>query len=65
MDEREIGLQSLGTRALMATLEGIQLHRISLRQRVVLESPNALMSSQYLCVTARLDLSHIIHEVQI
>jgi hypothetical protein len=65
MDERELGLQSLGTRALMATLEEIQPHRISLRPRVVLESPKALMSSQYLCGTARPDSSHIVHEVQI
>ena len=65
MDERELGLQPLGTRALMATLEQIQLHRISLRPRVVLESPKALMSSQYLCGTARPDSLHIVHEVQI
>jgi hypothetical protein len=58
-------LQSLGTRALMATLEEIQPHRISLRPRVVLESPKALMSSQYLCGTARPDSSHIVHKVQI
>jgi len=49
----------------MATLEEIQPHRISLRPRVVLESPKALMSSQSLCGTARPDSSHIVHEVQI
>jgi len=65
MDEWELGLQSLGTRALMATLEEVQPHRISLRPRVVLESPKALMSSKYLYGTARLDSSHIVHEVQI
>jgi len=65
MDEQELGLQSLGTRALMATLEEIQPHWISLRPRVVLESPKALMSSQYLCGTARPDSLHIVHEVQI
>jgi len=64
MDERELGLQSLGTRALMATLQEIQPHRISPRPRVVLKSSKALMSSQYLCGTARLDSSHIVHEVK-
>ena len=49
----------------MATLEGIQPHQMSLRPRVVLESPKALMSSQYLCGTARPDSSHIVHKVQI
>jgi len=49
----------------MATLEEIQPHRISLRPRVVLESPKALMSSQYLCGTPRPNSSHIVHEVQI
>jgi hypothetical protein len=65
MDERELGLPSLGTSVLMATLEEIQQHRISLRPRVVLETPKALMSSQYLCGTARPDSSHIVHEAQI
>jgi hypothetical protein len=65
MDEWELGLQSLGMRALMATLEEIQPHRISLRPRVVLESPKALMSSQYLCGTARRDSSHFVHKVEI
>jgi len=49
----------------MATLEEIQPHRISLRPRVVLESPKALMSGQYWSGTARPDSSHIVHEVQI
>jgi hypothetical protein len=65
MDERELGLQSLGMRALMATLEEIQPHRISLRPRVALESPKALMSSQYLSESARPDSSHIVHKVEI
>ena len=65
MDEWELGLLSLGTRALMATLDEIQPHRISLRPRVVLESPKALISSHYFCGTAGPDSSHIIHEVQI
>jgi len=49
MDEWELGLESLSTRVLMATFEEIQPHQMSLWPRVVLESPKALMSSQYLC----------------
>jgi hypothetical protein len=48
---------------LMATMDSIQPHRIALKSRVLLESPKALMSSQYLCGTSRPDTSHIIHEV--
>ena len=47
----------------MATMDSIQLHRIALKSRVVLESPKAHMSSQYLCGMSRPDTSHIIHEV--
>jgi len=65
MDERELGLQSMGTRKLMASLEEIQPYRISLKPRVVFESPKALISSQYLCGMARPDSSHIVNEVQI
>jgi hypothetical protein len=49
----------------MATLEEIQLHQISLRPSVVLESPTALMSGHYLCGTARPNSLQIVHEVQI
>jgi hypothetical protein len=55
MDKQELGMQSLGMRALMATLDEIQPHQISLMPRVVLESPTALMSTQYLCGMARPD----------
>jgi len=48
---------------LMATMDSTQPHRIALKSRVLLESPKALMSSQYLCGTSRPDISHIIHEV--
>jgi len=65
MDERELGLPSLGTRALLETWEEIQLHRISLRPMVVLQNPKALISSQYLCGMERPDSSHIVHKVQI
>jgi len=49
----------------MATLEDIHPHWISLRPRVVLVGPKAIMSSQYLCGTARPDSLHVVHEVQI
>jgi len=48
---------------LMATMDSIQPHRIALKSRVLLESPKALMSRQYLCGTSRPDTSHIIHKV--
>jgi len=48
---------------LMATMDSIQPHRIALKSRVLMESPKAHMSSQYLCGTSRRDTSHIIHEV--
>jgi hypothetical protein len=51
--------------SLMATMDSIQPHRIALKSRVLMESPQAHMSSQYLCGTSRPDRSHIIHEVVI
>jgi len=48
---------------LMATMDSIQPHQIGLKSRVLLESPKAHMSSQYLCGTSSPDTSHIIHEV--
>ena len=59
----ELGLEKLAMQTLMATMDSIQPHRIALKSRVLLESPKALMSSQYLCGTSRPDTSHIIHEV--
>jgi len=47
---------------LMVTMDSIQPHQIALKSRVLLESQTALMSSQYLCGTYRMDTSHIIHE---
>ena len=64
-DKMELGLQAVATRALMATLDEAQPHRISVRRRVVLESPRAHMFSQYLCGTETPDSAHIVHEVQI
>jgi hypothetical protein len=61
----ELGMEKLGAQALMATLDEVQPHRISLKSRVVLESPRARMLSQYLCGTEIPDSAHIVHEVQI
>jgi hypothetical protein len=65
LHEMELGMQAVATRALMATLDEVQPHRILLRPRVVLESPRAHMFSQYLCGTETPDSAHIIHEDQI
>jgi len=48
---------------LMVTMDSIQPHWIALKSRVLLESPKALMSSQYLCGMTRPDTSHIVHIV--
>jgi len=61
----EPGMQAVATQALMATLDEVQPHRISLRLRVVLDSPRAHMFSQYLCGTEIPDSAPSIHEVQI
>jgi len=58
----ELGLENLGNRAIFATLDKIQPHRIALKSRVILEG-QALMSSQYVCGTDRPDSAHIVHEV--
>jgi len=50
---------------LIVTMDGIQPHPITLKSRVVLESPKDVMSSVYLCGASRLDTSNIIHEVLI
>jgi len=47
----------------MVTMDSIQPRRIALKSRVLLESPTAHMSSQYLCGTSRPDTSHIVHKV--
>jgi len=62
LDDPELVLENLGNRALFATLDEIQPHRITLKSRVILEG-RALMSSQYLWGTERPDSAHIIHEV--
>jgi len=59
----ELGLQRLAMQTWMAKSNSIQPHRITLKSRVALESPQAHMSCKYLCGTSRLDMSHIIHVV--
>jgi hypothetical protein len=59
----ELALEGLAMQTLMAMMDSIQPHRITLKSRVVLESPKAHMSRQYLCRTSRPDKSRIIHEV--
>jgi len=49
----------------MATLEEIQLLPVSLRLRVVFQSPNVLLSSPFICGTARPDALQIVHKVQL
>jgi hypothetical protein len=58
----ELGWENLGNRALFETLDEIQLHRISLKSRVILEGRNVMLS-QYQCGTARPDSADNIHEV--
>jgi len=62
-DEADLGLERLAMQTLMLTMDSIQPHWIASISSVLLESPNPLMSSQYLCGTSRLDTSHIIHDV--
>jgi hypothetical protein len=64
-DKAELGLERLAMQTLMATMDSIQSHQISLNSRVLLESTKALMSSQYVCGTSRPDMSLMIHEVLI
>jgi len=65
MAELDLALQSMGMRALIATLEEIELSRFPLRPIVVLQCPNAQISSQYLCVMPRADSLHIVSIVSI
>jgi hypothetical protein len=65
VDDAELEMEKLGARPLMATLDEVKPHRVALKSRVILESPRAVMSSQYLCGTTRLDTAHIVHEVEV
>jgi hypothetical protein len=64
-DEKELGLQRLASRALLATIDEVEMHRIALKSRVRLEAPRHLLSSQYLCGSSRPDTSHVVHEVSV
>jgi len=50
---------------LIVILEAIYLHQVSLRIRVISESPNTLMWCKYICKTARQESLNIVHQVQI
>jgi len=62
-DEAELGLERLAMQTLMATMDSIQSHRIASKSWVLMESPKAHRSCQYLGGTSRPDTSHIVHEV--
>jgi len=64
IDELELGMQSLGTSALMATMEEIQKHWVSLMPRVVLEPEHSHVTSIF-GWNGGPDSSHIVHQVQI
>ena len=65
LDDMELRMEKLGMQALMAPLDEVQPHRISLKSRVVLESPRARRVSQYLCGTEIPDSAQIVHKEQI
>lgn len=45
-DKMELGMEKLHTQALIVTLGKVQPYQISLKSRVILESPRARMFSQ-------------------
>jgi len=61
----ELGLERIGMRSLMATLDEIQPQWIAKNLRVILEPPPAPMSSQYLCGPRKPDTSHTVHELYV
>jgi len=61
----DLGMQAAATQVLMATLDEVQPHLISLLPRIVLESLRAHMFSQYVCGIETPDSTHIVHDVQI
>jgi hypothetical protein len=62
-DQAELGLEALAIQTFMAMMHSTQPHWIALKWIVVLDSPIAHMSSQYLYGTARPATAHTIHEV--
>jgi len=65
VDNAELGMEMLGARAVMVTLDEVKPHRVASKSRVILESPMAVMSRQYLCGTTRPGTAHIVHEVEV
>jgi hypothetical protein len=63
-DEMEQGMVKLGVQALMATLDKVQPHWISLKSSVILGSPRVRILSQYRCGTEIPEMEHIVHKVQ-
>jgi len=61
----ELGMEKLGALALMATLDEVQPHQMSLKSRVILQSPMVRMLSQDLWGTEIQDLAGIVHKVHI
>ena len=57
-------MEKLGAQALMATLDEVPPHRISLKSRVILEILRARMLNRHLCGTEIPDSANIFHEVQ-
>jgi hypothetical protein len=53
------------SRAWLATLDEVEMHRIALKSRVRLEAPRHLLSSQYLCGSSQPDTCHVVHEVSV
>jgi hypothetical protein len=53
------------SRALLATLDEVEMQRIALKSRVRLEAPRHLLSSQYLCGSSQPDTCHVVHEVSV
>jgi len=65
VNDAELGIVKRAIGALMATLDEVRPHRVALRSAVILESPRAVMSSQYLCGTTSPDMAHLMHEVEV
>ena len=65
LDLNELGFKMMRMRSLIATLDKIQPHQITMKSRVILEPPPALMSSQHLCAPTKPDTSHIVHELYV
>jgi len=65
VDDAELGMEKLAAQASIATLDEIKPHQVALKSRVILESPSAVRSRQYLYGTTRPDTAHIGHEMEV